>query len=248
MVYASDDNAQEYVTKYYVNTHIPIVFSGVNAEPETYGFVGTSNVTGVLEHEHFLASVRLLKTIQPDITRIAVIIDSSPMWQPVIERMRTKLTELPDVEFVAWDTITTFRDYQAKVMAYQTTVDALGLLGIFEFQDDRGQNVSYIDVLKWTAEHSMLPDFSFWQDRITYGTLCTVTVSGYEQGLSAGNMARGILAERRRPDSYPIQPTVKGQPVVSLARARKLGIMLDSDILLNAEIITTFGWEADIHE
>ena len=70
LIYANDDDAQEYITKYYVNTEIPIVFSGVNANPEIYGFSGSTNVTGVVEHEHFVASVRLLQEIKPDIKRL----------------------------------------------------------------------------------------------------------------------------------------------------------------------------------
>jgi ABC-type uncharacterized transport system substrate-binding protein len=70
-----------------------------------------------------------------------------------------------------------------------------------------------------------------------------VTVSGYEQGLEAGKMAHGILSEGRSPGSYPIKPTVKGQPVVSLARARKLEISLHSDVLLNSKVMTHFAWE-----
>lgn len=54
LVYASDDDAQQYVTKHYVNSALPFVFSGVNSAPDAYGFVGSRNVTGVLEHEHFL--------------------------------------------------------------------------------------------------------------------------------------------------------------------------------------------------
>jgi hypothetical protein len=93
-------------------------------------------------------------------------------------------------------------------------------LGIFTFKDEYGNNVPYPEVLKWTVQNSTLPDFSFWESRIGPGTLCTVIVSGYEQGLAAGKIARGILVEGRSPASYAIAPTVKGEPVVSLARAR----------------------------
>jgi hypothetical protein len=40
-----------------------------------------------------------------------------------------------------------------------------------------------------------------------------------------------------------MEPTKKGLPVVSLARARKLGIRLDSDVLLSAEVIQRFEWD-----
>jgi len=59
LVYASDDEAQEYVTKHYLGSDIPLVFSGVNLSPQEYGFSQKLNVTGVLEVEHFVESAAL---------------------------------------------------------------------------------------------------------------------------------------------------------------------------------------------
>lgn len=243
LVYTNDDSAQEYVAQYYVDTDTPFVFSAVNADPWVYGFTGSTNVAGVLEQEHFVGTVCLLKEIAPDITKVAIIVDDDPMWNPVIARMKAQQDQLPDVEFVSWNVTLTFKEYKQKIAEFQRTVDAIGLIGIFHFKDESGENVPYQDVLRWTAENSNLPDFTFWGDRISYGTLCAVTVSGYEQGLAAGKIARGILVEGKDPSDYPMEPSDKGEPVVSLARARKLGIHLKSDILLTNKIIEEFEWE-----
>jgi ABC-type uncharacterized transport system substrate-binding protein len=76
-----------------------------------------------------------------------------------------------------------------------------------------------------------------------YGTLCVVSVSGFEQGLKAGEMARKILVDKVKPSSLPMEPTVKGQPIVSLRRARDLGIQIPSDVLLSSVVIETYKWE-----
>jgi ABC-type uncharacterized transport system substrate-binding protein len=243
MVYTSDDIAQELVAKYYVNSTIPFVFSGVNADPKTYGFTGSQNVTGVLEQEHFVQTVQLLKAIVPSVRKIAVVLDDDPTWDGVVHRMKEQAKQLQDVEFVSWNVITTFAEYKSKVKELQDKVDAIAPLGIFTFKDEYGNNVPYSEVLKWTVQNSTLPDFSFWESRIGPGTLCTVTVSGYEQGLAAGTIARGILVEGRSPASYAMAPTVKGEPVVSLARARRLGIPIKTSILLTARVIEKFDWE-----
>lgn len=243
LVYANDDNAQKYVVKHYVNTDVPFVFSGVNADPREYGFTGSINVTGVLEQEHFLESLALLKAIVPTVKKIAVIFDDGATWPAVIQRMKQHLSQINDVEIAYWDKIETFAEYKRRIKFYQGKVDAIALLGIFTYKDAQQHNVPYTDVLKWTAENSPLPDFSFWKDRITYGTLCTVTVSGYEQGLSAGKIARSILVDKTSPAVIPMVPTVKGKAVISLARARKLGISINTSILLTAEVVETFSWE-----
>lgn len=243
LVYTSDDDAQEYVTKHYINKSIPFVFSAVNEDPAKYGFVGSRNITGVMEREHFVESVNLLKEIEPGVKRIAVVFDDASMWKPVMARMKSNLRKLPGVEVVSWDVIHTFDEFRQKMKAYPGKVDAIGLIGIFNFKDEHGKNVPYQDVLKWTAENSTLPDFSFWVDRVNYGTLCAVTVSEREQGLEAGQKARAILTEGKSPSSFPMKPTAKGIPVISLARARKLGIKVKSGLLLSAEVITKFDWD-----
>lgn len=243
LVYVTDDDAQEYVTRHYVNKGIPFVFSGVNRSPAHYGFDRATNVTGVLETEHFVESVRLLKEIVPNIRRIAVIFDTDPMWSPIMARMRAGSRQFPDIDFVAWDRIESFAAYRNRIRALQSRVDAVALIGIFTFKDSSGKNVPYQNVLKWTAENSRLPDFSLWIDRVHYGTLCAVNVSETEQGIAAGRIARAILVEGASPGSIRPQPTVKGVPVISIARAKKLGLRVKSGLLLSSEVVADFQWE-----
>jgi ABC-type uncharacterized transport system substrate-binding protein len=243
LVYTSDDDAQEHFARHYAGKALPFVFSGVNRDPKVYGFEGSPNVTGVLEREHFVESVRLLQSIVPGAKRLAVVLDDSPMWGPVVERMRASLPSLAGTEVVAWDTIRTFDEYKAKVAAYPERADAIALIGIFNFRGAGGRNVPYQEVLRWTAEHSTLPDLGFWIDRVHFGTLCAVTVSEREQGLAAGRMARAILVDGASASALPMRPTTKGLPVISLARARQLRIPVKSGLLLSAEVVESYQWQ-----
>lgn len=245
LLYTSDDDAQEFVARHFVGSALPIVFSGVNADPAAYGFSGAPNVTGVLEQEHFGESVKLLRSIAPRARRIAVVLDDAAMWGPVAARMRQAAAAQSDFEIVAWDSVLTWQAYKAKIAEYTDKADAIALVGIFNFKDEDNRNVPYQEVLKWTAENSKLPDLSFWIDRVKFGTLASVTVSEREQGLAAGRLARAILVEKKLPSSLPIRPTVKGIPVVSLARAARLGLKVRSSVLLSSEVVTTFEWDKD---
>ena len=236
LVYTSDDYAQEYVAKYYINQQLPLVFSGVNADPSVYGFVGSKNITGVLEEEHFVETIKLLKRIVPTVEKIAVIYDDDPTWPPVLARMKKSLPQLQGIDIISWDLISTFAQFKQRLHELQKEADAIGFLGIFAFKDESGNNVSYKTVCRWVMDHSALPDFSFWEDRISYGTLCTVNVSEYEQGYAAGQIARAILLEGRSPASFPMQPTVKGVPMINLLRAKKLGIKIKTGILLSVTV------------
>ncbi|MEW6513854.1 MAG: ABC transporter substrate binding protein [Pseudomonadota bacterium] len=243
LVYTSDDDAQQYLVKHYVNGKLPFVFSGVNADPANYGFRGSANVTGVIEQEHFIESVRLIKKMVPGAKRIALVFDDARMWDPVKARIEKAMAQLPDVQIVANDTLLTFADYKKKISEYQKTADIIGTLGIFNLKDENGKNVTYQEVQKWTVENSRLPDFAFWIDRVHYGTLGAVTVSEREQGRGAGRIARGILVDGKSPASFAMVPTTKGLPVINLARAKQLGINPDAELLLTAEVIQKYEWE-----
>lgn len=228
LLYTNDDIAQDYVARHFVGTDLPIVFSAVNGAPEAYGFAGSPNVTGVLELEHAVQSVRLLRKIVPDVRRIAVIIDSDPTWPGVVARMKTDMQDVPEVEVVSWDLIRTFAEYKRKVIDYHGKVDALGLLGIFTFVDESGRNVPYEDILRWTAENSTLPDFSLWRDRVDFGTLCSVTRSGatnrdvwrakWRGKSSRAQRARRKFRWRGRPGAFPWSPSPGPTAWVSVSR------------------------------
>ncbi|MBN1456922.1 MAG: hypothetical protein JW912_03625, partial [Sedimentisphaerales bacterium] len=234
----SDDDAQQYIAKDYVNTSVPFVFCAVNADPENYGFAGSKNITGVLERMHFVQTIQLLKQLVPNVQKVAIITDTGKMWGPMIDRFKRKEERLDGVQIVKYEIAETFEQYKKIVKSYEGKVDALGMMGVFEFKDENGANVPLEQVQQWTIENSSLPDFSFWADRVDKGTLCAVTVSGTAQGRAAGKIARDILLGENDPGNYPIKATERGIPVINLARAKKLNINPKSSVLLTAEVVT----------
>jgi ABC-type uncharacterized transport system substrate-binding protein len=245
LVYTSDDDAQEFVTRHYLGHATPFVFSGVNKAPAAHGFEGVENVTGVMEQEHFVESVRLLQQIAPNVHRLAVLTDEGIQWPPVVARIRSAMAQLPGTELVTVDRVSTFEEYKKTLAGYAGRIDAAVQLGIFALQGDAGGNVPYEQVLRWTVEHSRLPNISFWIDRVHHGVLASVTVSAREQGIGAGRLARQILIDGKSPADLPMHPSVKGHPVINLTRAEQLGLNVRSTLLLSSEIIRGFQWDED---
>ncbi len=243
LIYTNDDNAQKYLTQKYVNSDIPIVFSGVNRNPSEYDFVGSENVTGILEREHIFPTFKLLLKLAPEVKRVAVIVDPDPTWKGVMERMRSSVHQIPNVSITHWILVENLQQFHTEVMKLQDQVDAIAMLGVFNIKDENGTDVDYEEVQRWIVANSELPDFSFWQTRVERGTLCAVAVSGYEQGLLAGKMARSILIDGVSPSDIAMQPSTVGVPIISLARMRKLGIKPDVNLLLNIKTIPDFAWE-----
>jgi ABC-type uncharacterized transport system substrate-binding protein len=242
LVYTSDDDAQDFVTRHYAGKTLPFVFSGVNKNLRDHGIEGAANVTGVLEQEHFVESVRLLQAIVPRATRLAVISDGGAHWAAVIERIREAMPRLPGTQLVSVDQVKAFDEFKSRVTDYAGKVDAVVYLGIFALSGPGGANVPYQEVQRWVCENSRLPDISFWIDRVHYGVLASVTVSEHEQGYAAGRLARAILVDGRSPASLAIQPTVIGHPAINLERARQLGLKVKSTQLLSSEVVTDYEW------
>lgn len=243
LLYTNDDNAQKYLAEDYVGTDLPIVFSGVNRDPSEYGFLGAKNVTGVMEYEHFIPTLKFLQQIQPKVKKLAVIVDKDPTWKGVMSRMRASLKDVPEVEVTDWILINTLDEYKQTITSLQDKVDAIALLGVFNILGEDGKDVDYEAILKWTAANSKLPDFAFWESRVDRGTLCAVAVSGYQQGLIAGQMARKILNDQVSPSAIQISHSTKGQPMVSFARAKALGIDIDVNLLLESTVKKHYAWE-----
>ena len=120
LVYTSDDAAQALVTTHFINSSIPFVFSGVNKKPEVYGFVGSTNVIGVLEHEHYIPSVKLMQEIIPNLTKIAIISDDDDAnWDDMYDRIISKTKkELPEIEIVEFNKFEKYSDYKDKILEY----------------------------------------------------------------------------------------------------------------------------------
>ncbi|MFC1907816.1 ABC transporter substrate-binding protein [Chloroflexota bacterium] len=233
LVIVFDDNACELVAKKYIGKSLPFVFCGMNGEPEDYGFPA-QNITGVIERHHLEATVNLLNRLVPDVEKLAIITDNSPTSQAFITSM-TKIK--PPIEISEFYATNDFDAWKAKVKELQPKVDAIGIY-VYHTIKEKGRETSLPpdDVLEWTLENSRLPDFTFSDFTVSDGVLCGVTVSGYEQGRAAAEIAVRIL-NGEKPVDIHIECPEKGTPMVNETRAKELNIEIQTDVLKEVEIL-----------
>jgi ABC-type uncharacterized transport system substrate-binding protein len=243
LLYCSDDDAQRHVTRHYLGSRLPLVFSGVNLEPQAHGFEGAGNVTGALEREHVSETLRLLRELVPNLQRLMVLSDHGAYWDAVLGRVQAGAAALGGLAPLQVVRTNRAAEYQQAVLTAQDQADALLHLGILTLVDDAGRPMPYQTVQRWVVEHSRLPDASFWLDRIHHGTLASVTVSELEQGRAAGRLARAILVDGVSPGALPMRATAAGQPAINLRRAQALGLVVRSTQLLQSHIVRQYEWE-----
>ncbi|WP_010298538.1 ABC transporter substrate-binding protein [Candidatus Odyssella thessalonicensis] len=213
IILAVDDDAQEYISKYYVdNPQIKIIFSGVNATPEAYGFESAQNVTGILERiplKGLKDTLEQIRNINPQIKdiRILHLSDDSNTVQADDEFIHTFGSEWGEVKVLPSILVHTFRDWKKAVMLAPTEVNFLIVSNYRKVYDDDGRMVPPAEIVKWTVENSKIPVIGLNGFTVEDGAKFAVATSPFEQGEVAAKMVLDILQNDKNPKEIPITQT-----------------------------------------
>ncbi len=235
VVVAVDDPAQAYlVTPFLKGRSSPqVVFCGVNAPLETYGYPAT-NVSGVRERYHFREGFELVKTIVPQANRVAFLGEDSESMRYVAEDLRNDLLQNGQyaLDVVGVDQCGTFQEWQRKVRYYQHHADVLSFGPYNSLKDERtGRTAGIDEVMAWTHAANTKPTLGFADIAKQHGALCGILESGHEQGLLAGRMVRGILTTDKAAGLFPVEVNVKGLVLINLKTAERLGVRVPYEII-----------------
>jgi len=234
VVIAVDDNAQAYFAKNYNNKRgIQIVFCGVNADPQKYGYPA-ANATGILERSYPIQTLHVLKVLLPDIHKVVVVSDVSTTSDLVLPRIQKLATNLsPGIDIVGYEQPVTFSQWQKAIIGLDQNpqIDAL-LIPLYHTVRKEGAltSVASIEVMRWTLAHTQKPVVGLWPQNVTDGALLAVTVNPHEHGRVAAQMALEILNGKRAGD-IPVVANKEGYVMVNLRNKEHLifdaGINID---------------------
>ena len=176
-----------------------------------------------------------LKQLVPEAKKAALIMDNSSTAQAFTTDVKNTALPIEIYEFYLTDD---FDAWKAKVAELQTRVDALGLFAYHTLKE-KGETESMPaeDVLAWTLANSKLPEFAITDFAVRGGALCGVTLSGYEQGKAAAEIAAKIL-QGEKPSNIPVQCPTKGTPLINEKRAKELNISIPEDVLKQVELVS----------
>lgn len=220
VVLTTDDNAQGDFAKHLAGRQdVSVVFCGVNAEAEAYGFPA-SNVTGILQRPPVDRSVALLDEHVPGRRRLAMLADASPTADGAIAWIKKQSSA---GRFKAWEQPKTFRAWKKAVRRLNKKADAVGFYTYHTVKDDEGKPVPASEVIAWTMDNLKIPSFSLLTFAIDDGALIGYVESAYENGLKSGKWALD-LARGKSIEDMPMTAAVKGQTMINLGTAAKFGI------------------------
>ena len=238
-VIAADDDVQVKVVIPYLKDKVdtPIIFCGVNEEPEIYGFP-TSNVSGILQRPHVLESIIFVQQLVPSVKTIGTLsLDISAgraLAQQVQQEKETYPAHLLDFRFVD-----TMAEALAAIEELKPRCDALLMGPLGNLLDENGNRRSNIEVYPVLAKAFEKPAFTLWEKVVQYGgILCAITDRGQEQGEVAAEMLLKAM-QGTSTSELPITKNKKGKRILNVDVMRELGIKPKPQFLRGVELVNT---------
>ena len=240
-----DDNAFRTVALKLVDS-IPIVFTGVNGQPEDYNqkkcFMNSRekpghNVTGVYEKLHISDAFRVHSKIFPGLKKVKIIVDESPTGRAIAKQVRLEL----GAESVpcTWEmkVVTDWEEYQKEILLTNDDPEIGAVYPVaLILKDDEGNTYTAPKIFKWTIENSTKPEIPINYAFTRLGLFGGAAVDFHSMGQQAGEMVVKIL-RGENPGSIAIEEARRYSLVFNMTRAKQLGIEIPKDILLAADEI-----------
>jgi ABC-type uncharacterized transport system substrate-binding protein len=232
LVVAVDDDAQQFFAKSYVSRSLPVVFTGVDADPSKYGYPA-ANVTGVIERPHFKESLALARQLR-SFKRIAVM---SCRDSTSIAALGFMKQEQLDVEVAEWLLVDDFDQWKGAVERLNAEVEAI-VIRSYQAVKKPGSatNVDPKEVVAWTSTNARVPTIAFHDFEIMEGLLVGVVKSGEAYGRQTMDCAVQILLGAS-PRDIPVSRAKLGTKMVNRDTAGRLGITLPSEVLTGVNLV-----------
>ncbi|MBF0465032.1 MAG: hypothetical protein HQK88_06500 [Nitrospirae bacterium] len=224
VIIAVDDDAQEYVAKYYNNNpKITIVFSGVNNEIEDYRFDKAQNVTGILERLPLDAVKEGLQTFSHMAGKtgpIKVFFIGDKSETVMGDEKWIRQYNWNPVKLEGTCLVNTLDEWRDAVDNASKSVDYILVSNYRKILRSKGTSelVPPKELIDFTIKHSKVPVIgtnAFFGDD---GGMLAIATSPFEQGTVAAKMAVDILDNKTHPKDIPI--AVTSQFVVSMNDSR----------------------------
>ena len=205
------DNAQALVGSRFVNNQrLSIVYSGMFATPEVYGYDRAANVTGILERwpldviRQGIAQIFLARRpAGAGKLRVHHIGDSSE----TVDFLAGQIGAFdwgPDFEVVTIRP-STFAEWQQAIAAANEQAD-LVLFSLYHTLLRDGPVAEVMpprEVMQWTQAHLRKPNVAGWGFTVEEGGMMAIGVSALEQGEEAARMVVQIIEQGKKPSEIP---------------------------------------------
>ncbi|MEZ4524815.1 MAG: ABC transporter substrate binding protein [Desulfobacterales bacterium] len=236
-VIVADDDAQAMFVVPYLKDRVktPVIFCGVNAEPEKYGYPA-SNITGILERLHIRESISLVQQLIPSAKHIGFLMKESPLAVFVTAQTEKEADTYSAVSAgVSYPK--TLKEALAMAEEFKKTCDMLYASGLEGLLGEDGNPLTEKEMYKTVVKAFGKPVIGSNAYQVRLGALCSVVQRMQEQGEVAARML--LKAMQGTPISeIPITRNLEGKRVLNVSVLKKLGIKPQAEVLTKTEFVT----------
>lgn len=235
-VIAADDDAQAMFVVPFLREKVgtPVMFNGVNAAAEQYGFPA-SNVSGVLERAHVRESLAFIKQLLPTVQRACFITNDVPAGLALRTQVEEEQATYP-AKVVAFHLVKRADDIEALGDTLRTNCDTLfidSLEGILDLESRPMNNAQAVALLGRVYPGPILGGNRY---QVEQGAWAAVVKTGQEQGETSADML--LRAMRGTPVAeIPVTRNSRGQRVINITAIEAHEIPLRPTVLRGAALV-----------
>ncbi len=245
IVFTIDDNAFREVGLKLVGHNYPIIFSGLNGQPENYdnkvrflsaNGIPNKNITGVYENLHFETAINAMKGVNPNLSKVVALLDESPTGRAIRIQVQKELdTGRIDTQvlFRHVGTMSAFRDAIAEINA-DDSVQAVYPV-VLSVVGDSKDRLGFKTTLKVFLENSKKPGMALNFAFARLGLFGGASVDFEAMGRQAGQIGIESL-NGKATDRLPIQAAQEYLITFNISRAKMLGIKIPDELIAVAII------------
>lgn len=212
---------------------IPIVCTAIadfeNAKLMASEAAPDANVTGTHDRGPLEKQVALIREIQPNIKTIGILYNASEINSLIqAERLKKECAKF-DIE-VKELTVNSTNDVQQVAEAFIGNVDAI-------FVPTDNIVASSIPNLMSVAHKGKIPVYGAEVGHVQSGAFASESISFYDIGVRAGEMAADILEGKKTIKDLPVEGAAQSKLYINKQEMETLGIDVPKSVLDRAEVI-----------
>jgi ABC-type uncharacterized transport system substrate-binding protein len=235
VITADDDPQSKFVIPYLKDkVETPVIFCGVNAEPEEYGFPA-SNVSGILQRPHVAETITFVRQFDPSIQTVGVLSLDIPAGRALSQQIQQE-KETYGIQMLETKYVSKLDEAIAVVEDLKMQCDALLMGPLGNLLDAEGNKLTDKDVYPVLTQTFGKPTLTIWAQIVPYGVLCAITDRGQEQGEVAAEMLLKAM-QGTSVSELPITQNKKGKRILNVTVMKSLGIKPKPTVLKGVEFV-----------
>lgn len=230
-----DDNAQSLFVLPYLKHHVetPVMFSGVNADAEKYGFP-TPNISGILERGHIRESIALAKQLVPSTRSVAFLAKDSPSGRALLRQVESESdTYLVKTSFHLIESVNDLSEIDEVLSEQSDVIYVDSMQGV---KGPEGNPLRYRTMIELLTDRYRKPIIGANQHHVEQGALCSVVKTGQEQGRTAAEMLQKAM-QGAAVKELPVVQNYQGKRVINVTAIKALNLQVKPIVLVGATLI-----------